>query len=313
MTARLRVFVNEMSKPVLKWAGGKTQILHEIVPRLPSDYNHYHEPFFGGGAVFFDLQPPNGTINDLNSRLMNFYRVVRDRPDELIEANKEHQRDIDDLGEEETEEYYYERRDEFNDLRQHGLCENEIKEASLLLFLNRSCFNGLYRENQSGEFNVPFGSRHSPDVVREDRIRSVHRALQNTDIRNQDFTYIRHVAKEDDAVYFDPPYKPVSDTANFEDYLAGGFGAEKQEELRDLAVELHKKGVSVTISNSWPARKLYENDAVPDAFEVEPITANRTINSDGSDRTGTKEIVVTNIPKSQRQGTLSSYGQTKSN
>ena len=300
-----------MVKPVLKWAGGKTQILHEILPRLPSEFNHYHEPFFGGGAVFFELQPPNGTINDLNSRLMNFYRVVRDRPDELIEVNKEHQKFIRDLDDEETEEYYYDQRDRFNDLRQHGLCENEVKEASLLLFLNRTCYNGLYRENQSGEYNVPFGSRHNPDVVREDRIREVNKVLQNTDIRNQEFTYIRHVAQENDAVYFDPPYKPVSDTANFEDYLAGGFGAEKQKDLRNLAIELHEKGVYVTISNSWPARQLYDNNKaevdIPEPFDIEPITANRTINSNGADRTGTKEIIVTNVPQSMRQGTLSRF------
>jgi DNA adenine methylase len=298
-----------MVKPVLKWAGGKTQILHEILPRLPSEYEHYHEPFFGGGAVFFDIQPPNGTINDRNSRLMNFYFQVRDNHEELIEVNKNHQREIDELDEEEVEEYYYERRDDFNDLRRHGLCENEVLEASLLLFLNRTCFNGLYRENQSGEFNVPFGSRTNPDVVREERISDAHKALQGTDIRNQDFSYIKNVAKKDHAVYFDPPYKPVSETANFEDYLAGGFGEEQQRELRDLAVELHEEGVYVTISNSPPARELYEEPWVPDEFSVEPITANRSINRNGGDRTGAKEIVVTNVPDGLRQGTLSSYAQ----
>jgi DNA adenine methylase len=298
-----------MAKPVLKWAGGKTQILHQILPRLPSDFNHYHEPFFGGGAVFLDLQPPNGTVNDLNSRLMNFYRVIRDQPEALIKASKNHQRTLDELDDEETEEFYYEQRETFNDLRQHGLCENEVLEASLLLFLNRTCYNGLYRENQSGKYNVPFGSRYDEDVVRADRIREVHEALQNTDLRNSDFTYVRHVVESGDAVYFDPPYKPVSETANFEDYLAGGFGADKQRELRDLAVELHERDVSVVISNSPPARELYETDTVPDAFEVSPITANRAINRNGEDRTGAKEIVITNVPKNQRQGTLSSFGQ----
>lgn len=300
-----------MVKPVLKWAGGKTQILHEILPRLPSEFNNYHEPFFGGGAVFFELQPSDGSVNDLNSRLMNFYRVVRDKPRELIEINNDHQQTIKELDDEETEEYYYDQRDLFNELRRHGLCENEVKEASLFLFLNRTCYNGLYRENQSGEYNVPFGSRHNPDVVREDRIWAVNKALQNTDIRNQDFTYIQHVAEEGDAVYFDPPYKPVSETASFEDYLAGGFGAERQKDLRDLAVELHENGVYVTISNSWPARQLYDNEKaeidIPEAFEIEPITANRTINSNASNRTGTKEIVVTNVPEDMRQGTLSQF------
>lgn len=296
-----------MAKPVLKWAGGKTQILHEIVPRLPSDFNHYHEPFFGGGAVFFDKKPSKGTINDLNDRLMNFYRQVRDNHEELIEKNKAYQRKIDDLDDDETEEYYYNLRDEFNDLRQHGLCENELKEASLLLFLNRMCYNGLYRENSSGEFNVPVGSRRDPDVVREDRIHEAHDALQATEIRNQDFTYIRHVAQENDVVYFDPPYKPVSPTANFKEYLADGFGEDDQKELRDLAVELHKKGVYVVISNSPPARELYENREVPELFDIKPITANRSINRNGGDRTGAKEILITNVPKDMRQGTLSSY------
>lgn len=299
-----------MVKPALKWAGGKTQILHEILPRLPTDFNRYHEPFFGGGAVFFHIQPPNGTINDKNTRLMNFYRQVRDNPEELIDFNEQHQEELDGLeDDEEVEEYYYEKRDEFNNLRQHGLCENRIKEASLLLFLNRMCYNGLYRENNSGEFNVPIGSRRDEDVVRADIVRQASAALQGTDIRTQDFSYVRHVAREKDAIYFDPPYTPVSDTADFEDYVAEGFGREQQVNLRDLAIELHKKGVYVTISNSFAARELYEAEEIPEPFEIEPLRANRAINRNGEDRTGALEIIVTNIPRNMRQGTLSSFSE----
>jgi DNA adenine methylase len=306
-----------MVKPILKWAGGKTQILHEILPRLPENYNHYHEPFFGGGAVFFKLDPPNGTVNDLNSRLMNFYRQVRDNPDAVIEANSEYQQELDDLDStEDIEDYYYDRREEFNSLRQHGLCQNEVKEASLLLLLNRMCFNGLYRENSNGKFNVPVGDNFDPDIVRADWIKKASKALQGTDIRNQEFSYVEHVAEKGDAVYFDPPYKPVSETASFAEYLADGFGEEKQLELRNLAVKLHERGVYVTISNSPPARQLYENsekaDAVPEgAFSVETIRANRSINRNGDDRTGAKEIVITNVPKAKRQGTLSSFAQSE--
>lgn len=297
-----------MVKPILKWAGGKTQILHKILPRLPREFNHYHEPFFGGGAVFFELQPENGTINDLNSRLVNFYRQVKTNHNALIEENKKHQKRINELDDEATEEYYYEMRDEFNSLREGGLLKNPIREASLLLFLNRTCFNGLYRENSSSEFNVPIGSRRDPDVVRENRICAAHKALQDTNITQKDFSYVKNVVEQDDAVYMDPPYKPTSETANFEEYLAEGFGADKQEQLRDLAISLHERGVYVIISNSYPAKEaLYADGMVPDAFEVEEILANRTINSNGDDRTGTKEIIVTNVPESERRGTLSPY------
>lgn len=288
-----------MVEPILKWAGGKRQLLSEITGIFPERYNHYHEPFVGGGAVFFHLQPANGSINDLNSRLVNFYRIVRDHPKELIDENKRH---------ENTEDYFYDARDEFNRLHKNGEKDKEekIKEASLLLYLNRTCFNGLYRENSDGEFNVPIGNYTNPDFIQRERIKAASEALQETNICNEDFNYVSEVAEEGDLVYFDPPYEPVSKTANFNDYHADGFGKEDQKRLRDIAVELAKDGIYVVLSNSPPVAELYKNYH---DFHVNHVQAVRAINSDGDNRGEVSEVLISNIPqKERRRKTLTEFG-----
>lgn len=287
-----------MVEPILKWAGGKRQLLSELTAHFPDTYSRYHEPFFGGGAVFFHLDPANGTINDISRRLTNFYTVVRDYPERLIKQNRTHEHD---------EEYYYDARDRFNELR---LVDNpseqvRIQEASLLLYLNRTCFNGLYRENQDGEFNVPIGGYVDPDWVQAERIRAVHEALQETTIYNKDFEYIRDTANTGDLVYFDPPYEPVSTTASFNEYHAEGFGKDDQERLRDLVVDLDEIGVSVVLSNSPPVAELYESY---EAFDVSEVGATRAINSDGDNRGEVAEVIITNVTESNRQRkTLSEF------
>lgn len=281
-----------MVEPILKWAGGKRQLLPEITAQFPRDYGRYHEPFVGGGAVFFRLSPRNGSINDLNARLINFYRVVRDYPDPLVAENKTHEHDDD---------YYYAARDEFNAIRADGepaSREDRIREASLLLYLNRTCFNGLYRENQDGEFNVPFGSYSDPNWIQAERIRAVSDILQNTTIHCGDFEYVREEAGTGDLAYFDPPYEPVSATANFNDYHADGFDKDDQRRLRDLAVDLHDQGISVVLSNSPPVAELYDPY---DAFEVTFVDATRSINSDGTGRGEVAEILITNVPESEKR------------
>ena len=280
-----------MVDPILKWAGGKRQLLADITALFPVTYQAYHEPFVGGGAVFFHLDPDVGTINDLNERLTTFYEVVRDYPDQLIAENKTH---------EYAEEYFYQAREKFNRALSQSTVtrEDRIQQASLLLYLNRTCFNGLYRENSDGEFNVPFGRHTNPDWVQEQRIRKASRSLQGTDVFNTDFDYVLEEATSGDLVYFDPPYEPVSKTADFNTYHADGFDRDDQRRLRDTAVELSKKDVAVLISNSPPVAELYETY---DTFAVTYVDAARTINSDASNRGDVAEVLITNVPPSDRR------------
>ncbi|MCU4801847.1 Dam family site-specific DNA-(adenine-N6)-methyltransferase [Halobacteria archaeon HArc-gm2] len=280
-----------MVQPVLKWAGGKRQLLTEITARFPESHERYHEPFFGGGAVFFDVAPDEGSINDINRRLVNLYRVVQRQPERLVEENRTH---------EHSDDYYYDARDEFN--RLHAIddkTEDErVREASLFIYLNRTCFNGLYRENQDGEFNVPVGNYANPDWVQAERVRAVSEALQDTAIHNEDFEYVREAAGAGDLVYFDPPYQPVSTTADFNDYHAEGFDRDDQRRLRDLAVDLNEAGVRVVLSNSPPVAELYE---AYDSFDVEIVQATRAINSDGDNRGEVAEVIITNVPADERR------------
>jgi len=287
-----------MVEPILKWAGGKRQLLSEITAHFPTTYDVYHEPFVGGGAVFFHLDPDAGTINDLNERLTTFYEVVCDHPDALIAENKTH---------EYAEEYFYEARSEFNEFLSNPTVSSKdrIREASLLLYLNRTCFNGLYRENSDGEFNVSFGRYTNPDWVQEQRIRKTSRTLQGTEVFNTDFTYVLEEATEGDLVYFDPPYEPLSKTADFNSYYAEGFDRYDQRRLRDAAVELSEKDVSVLILNSPPVTELYEEY---DAFSVTYVDAGRPINSDASNRGEVAEVLITNIHSDdQRRKTLADF------
>lgn len=289
-----------MAEPVLKWAGGKRQLLPQIMELIPRDFKNrrFHEPFFGGGAVTFYIEPRSGTINDVNKKLINFYVVLRDFVDELIEDAKQHKNE---------KEYYYRARAEFNRIVREGFEIPNIRLASLLLYLNKTAYNGLYRENKKGEFNVPFGRYKNPTIVDEERLREASKVLKNLEIYNTDFSYILDVAKPGDVVYFDPPYHPVSDTAKFTQYYKDDFSPKDQVRLRDVCLELHEKGVFFILSNSYaqPVRKLYEG--IED-FDVIIVYAKRAINSKADRRGPVKEILVTNIPKELRVG---SFGKVR--
>lgn len=296
-----------MTSPILKWAGGKRQLLDELYSRFPQSYTNYHEPFFGGGAVFFDLEPENSSINDANPRLINFYKQVRDKPEELIEvcqSFKDPENSPDpsrefseaDRKEKQIEDYYYQQRALFN-RRPEGEEYDDLEEAALLLYLNRTGYNGLYRENSSGGYNVPIGRYSNPDWVREKEVRAASRVLSSTEIFQGDFEYILEYADESDLVYFDPPYEPMSPTANFTNYSGDGFGKEDQQRLLEVAKELDSRGVSVILSNSGVTYDMYADAG----FHVEVEGATRAINSDSTNRDEVEEIVATNVPEQERQ------------
>ncbi|TFF89820.1 MAG: Dam family site-specific DNA-(adenine-N6)-methyltransferase [Promethearchaeota archaeon] len=297
-----------MVKPILKWAGGKGQLLDEIYLHFPKSFNSYHEPMMGGGALFFNLEPANGTINDLNPRLINFYMIVRDKPRELIEISKtfrnpksapDSEGDFSQTNRKgkKVEYYFYQQRELFN-RRPNGEYFNQIQEAALFLYLNRTCYNGLYRENLSGEFNVPIGRYKNPDWIREQRILEASKVLKNVKIYNKGFDYILKAAEPGDLVYFDPPYVPMSKTASFTDYNAEGFDNKKQKKLLKVAKKLDRKDVYLIISNSGIMYDFYKNEG----FFVDYLQAIRSINSDPDKRGEIAEIIATNIPPNKRRG-----------
>ena len=306
-----------MAEPILKWAGGKRQLLDALYDRFPESYDRYHEPFVGGGAVFFDLEPAAGSVNDTNPRLVSLYERVRDEPDRLIERLES----FDDPGSEpdpsqpyaettqrgrEVDTYYYQQRARFNDRPYTGEYD-PLAEAALLIYLNRTCYNGLYRENADGGFNVPMGRYANPDWVVRDRIRRASEALGDVTVRNRDFEYVLDVAAPGDLVYFDPPYEPMSPTADFTAYSAAGFDRADQRRLLDAATKLDERGVSVVLSNSGVMYEPYAEAG----FHVDTVGATRAINSDGDGRDEVDEVIATTVPETERrnagQRALSSF------
>lgn len=279
---------NKLVMPVVKWVGGKRQLIDEIKSRIPRTYKTYYEPFFGGGAVLFALQPKRAVINDLNDSLIKTYKVIKDNADELIASLSLH---------ENTSEYFYKIRNE--DLYPETFnLKSEVEVASRLIYLNKTCFNGLFRVNSSGHFNTPFGNYKNPNIVNEPVIRAVSKYFNDNEITilNGDFAAACQEAQKGDFVYLDPPYDPVSDTASFTGYNAGGFGSEEQIRLRDLCIELDKRGVKFLLSNS--ATKfiidLYESKEFKSKITIDIVKAKRSINSNGNKRGEVDEVLIRN-------------------
>ena len=272
-----------MVRPVLKWVGGKRRLIEQIICLFPENYldRAYHEPFFGGGALFFHLEPNRGSINDVNKRLMNFYRVLKEKPKELIEEASQY---IYDKAE------YYRLRTRFNE--EHL---SDVEDAAILLYLNKTGYNGLYRVNSKGKYNVPFGRYKNPRIVDEERIIEASKLLENISINSERFYSVKKHAEMGDLVYFDPPYLPVSETSDFTAYSKSGFGYEDHVLLKDTCLDLDQRGVYFVQSNSYvePILDLYKDIG----FRIEIVQMNRAINSKTSKRGGVNEILVTNIPK----------------
>ena len=261
-------------RPFLKWAGGKGQLLAELRSLVPAGHGRYFEPFLGGGALFFDRLPRDGMLSDVNAEIVGCYVAVRDEVEKLIRSLKRHRYEAD---------HYYAVRDT------NPADLSPVDRAARTIFLNKTGFNGLYRVNRSGKFNVPFGRYARPLICDEDNLRACSKALAHVDLRVCDFEEAALRANAGDFVYFDPPYVPVSRTATFTAYAPGGFGQDAQERLADLFGRLAARGVHVLLSNSdVPAtRKLYA------AYRIETVKASRAINSNASRRGPVSEVLVT--------------------
>lgn len=274
--------ISKELKPVTKWVGGKRQLLPELVKRIPQNYNRYFEPFVGGGALLFKLAPQNAVINDQNLELINIYQSIKNNPDELIELLKKHQKNN-------SKEYYLDVRSVDRDGRLDLM--TDVERAARILYMLRVDFNGLYRVNKKGQFNVPYGKYKNPKIVNKENIRAVSQYFNqtNVEILNEDFAFAVSKAKSDDFVYFDPPYIPLSTTSSFTSYTEDGFGEKDQIRLANKFFELASKGVKVMESNSdtETTRKLYKNANI---YEVK---ASRVINAKASGRGKINELIIT--------------------
>lgn len=301
-----------MAEAILRWAGGKRQFLSKIISRLPprDEYNDYFEPFCGGAAVFFALEPSNGYLNDINQPLVKFYQQFRDHPDRIIEENEELDDQLDRRNTtQEKKNFYYTRRREFNELH-NGDHSDDLRQASLFLFVNRTCFNGLYRTNSDGDFNVPMKKGPIYTTSIKNRLRRGHSALQNTTITHDDFEDVEENIGENDLVFLDPPYIKEGKPNQFDEYSPGGFGIERQKDVRDMALRLHHEGAYVMITNAYGAKELYqEHEDFINSFDIKPIEGKRVINSDSSQRgeLGNTDLIVTNSPRFWEQKDFSSF------
>lgn len=281
----IRKIVEDKPKPFVKWVGGKRQLLKQfrelnLYPPecFNPESNTYFEPFVGGGAVFFDLLPKHAELSDTNRELVMTYNVIKDNVDSLIKSLKKHIY---------NKEYYLGvRAQDINEL-------SDIEIASRFIFLNRTGFNGMYRVNKSGQFNVPFGQYKNPLICDENNLRKVSEALQGITITHQDYKDVLELAKIGDFIYFDPPYYPLNPTSSFTAYTAKGFFEKEQIELRDTFVKLHERGCFVMLSNSDTPfiNELYSG---LEGVSVNKIIAGRAINSKGSKRGKINEVLITN-------------------
>lgn len=281
---------NRLIVPFLKWVGGKRQLVPEIKKLLPEGIKNrlYIEPFVGAGALLFELQPKRAIINDFNIELINVYEVIRDHPEELITALKEHKN---------TSEYFYniraiDRQPLFNHM-------TVIEKASRTIYLNKTCYNGLYRVNNAGEFNSPFGRYKNPNIVNAPVIKAVSRFLNDNDItiKHGDYEAILSDLPEKAFVYLDPPYHPISESSNFTGYIQGGWNVDEQIRLRNVCNSLNERGIQFLLSNS--ATPLIEE--LYSEYNMKKVRATRSVNSISSKRGLVDEYLIYNYDENQKK------------
>ncbi len=276
---------NVLAQPFLKWAGGKRQLLPAIKEYLPKNIGQYYEPFVGAGAVLFSLQPKKSVINDTNSELINCYRVIKDNPEELLELCQQHR-------EKNSKEHYYWLREQ--DRKNNFKDRSPQERAARIIYLNKTCFNGLFRVNSSGQFNVPYGNYSNPVIADPAVIKSVSAYLNQRDVRiiEGDFSKAVATARKGAFIYFDPPYHPISDTSSFTGYSINGFGEAEQVRLKELCDKLSERGCQVLISNSsaFLIKDLYSDPN----YEIVEVKASRAINAVSSRRGRINELLIHN-------------------
>ena len=274
---------NSNIAPFIKWAGGKRQLLAQIRERMPESFNNYYEPFVGGGAVIFDLLPTSAVINDINKALVNAYRQICNATDEFLKKLNE----LDETMWEDGKEYYYSLREHYNDKLMKE--EFDVELAALFVFINKHCFNGLYRVNGKGLFNVPYNNSRNSSCD-ENTIRAIAVYLKNVTILEGDFQAACQNAKKGDFVFIDSPYAPLNPTS-FESYTKEGFDIESHKRLADLYDELTSRGCycMLTNHNTELINELYGNKG----YKIDVVSVKRMINSDATNRVG-EEVIICN-------------------
>jgi DNA adenine methylase len=302
---------NTIPKPFLKWAGGKGQLLDKLESRLPPELksrgkiSFYAEPFVGGGAFYFHLHSKyiikNSLINDLNIELITTFERLQKNPSALIVRLREISNEFHSLSSEEQKKYYYENlRKPFNQniITKHSEASEKLETAALTIALNKTCFNGLFRKNSKGEFNVPMGRYTNPRILDEENLKTVSKVLKkNTTILCGDYYDIEKYLKPRSLIYFDPPYRPLSTTSHFTKYAKDDFNDENQRELAQFFRKLHKLGHFVMLSNSNPKNTNADDTFFEDLyndFNIEEVEARRNINSKSSKRGKITELLITN-------------------
>lgn len=293
-------------KPFVKWVGGKGQLKDKIIEKFPKDFEKkitkYAEPFVGGGAILFEVlskfKIEEVYISDININLINTYKVIKDRVEELILNLEAIEEEYIQLDNEKRKEYFNLKRKMYNDLKITNSEELNLEKAVLFIFLNKTCFNGLYRVNKKGEYNVPVGSYKNPCICDKENLKSVSLLLKKVKINHGDYRESINFIDEKTLVYFDPPYRPLNDTSSFTSYTENIFDDNSQRELANYIETLSKKGAKVILSNSDP-KNINEKDEFFDElyknYYIERIKATRMINSKGNSRGKINELLITNF------------------
>lgn len=288
-------------KPFIKWAGGKSQLLNDIRAKYPEKIDKYCEPFVGGGAVLLDVlancHPKEVLINDINAELANTYSQIKNSVDELIEMLSEMQETFWAKNDNDRKVMYLAKRERFNDLKVNGDEQINLEKAALFIFLNKTCFNGLYRVNRKGLFNVPIGLYKKPPICDAENLRLISGLLKNVQIKCGDYSKCADFIDENTFVYIDPPYRPLTATASFTSYSENEFGDKQQIELGKFVDEISAKGAKVLISNSDPKNSDESDSFFDDLYSnytIIRVSAKRMINSKATGRGSVNELLICN-------------------